>query len=101
MWNDRQNLPPILNPDIDLVRTGTVRWAACSDGLSNTLLASEVARGPIDKLADRTRVSDCYMVAGFTRDLSPSAAVAACDAIDQAAPENSHSMGWFLEIQRI
>jgi prepilin-type N-terminal cleavage/methylation domain-containing protein/prepilin-type processing-associated H-X9-DG protein len=41
--------------------------AAVTDGTSNTLLTAEVAQGPDDaSTAPRTRVSDCYHIAGIT-----------------------------------
>ncbi len=61
---------------------GAVTFAAASDGLTNTLLAAEVANGPLTPGPTRTRVSDCYQVRGLTRTSTVQQATAACNAIN-------------------
>ena len=61
---------------------GIVRLADVIDGTSNTLMTAEVAAGPLDKGAPRTRVSDCYDIRGITKTSTVPQAVAACKAID-------------------
>jgi prepilin-type N-terminal cleavage/methylation domain-containing protein len=56
--------------------------AAVTDGTSNTVLAAEVANGPLSTGPPRTRVSDCYEVRGLTRTSTVDQATAACNAIN-------------------
>jgi prepilin-type N-terminal cleavage/methylation domain-containing protein len=60
---------------------GSIGLSACADGASQTLLAAEVANGPLDKSARRTPVSDCYQAnIGFNNTVDQ--VMAACDAVD-------------------
>lgn len=61
---------------------GCIGYSACTDGLSHTLLVAEVANGPLDPQASRTRISDCYLVPELKDDLTEREALAACDAVD-------------------
>jgi prepilin-type N-terminal cleavage/methylation domain-containing protein len=61
---------------------GIINIAAILDGTSNTLLAAEVAAGPLVANAPRTKVSDCYDISGVTKTTTVAQATAACKAID-------------------
>jgi prepilin-type N-terminal cleavage/methylation domain-containing protein len=78
-------------PDPPLGRVG---FADCTDGLSMTLLAAEVACGPRRESADRTSVSDCYAVPNLGDQLSPAQAIAACDAIAWQTGQFPWDGGW-------
>jgi len=69
-------------------------FAAALDGTSNTLLAAEVANGPLSTGVSRTKVSDCYEVRGLTRTSTVDQAVAACNAIDWARGPIPWSGSW-------
>lgn len=71
-----------------------VGMAAIIDGTSNTLLASEVANGPLTAGASRTRVSDCYEVRGLSRNSTVAEATAALKAINWATGPIPWSGGW-------
>ncbi len=68
--------------------------AAVIDGTSNTLLAAEVANGPLVPGAARTKVSDCYSVRGLTRTSTVDQAVAACNAISWTNGPIPWGGGW-------
>ncbi|WP_435007741.1 DUF1559 domain-containing protein [Tundrisphaera lichenicola] len=58
-YNDDGTLTPFTN--------ALYSMASVTDGTSNTLLCAEVAQGPLaNSGASRTRVSDCYSIAGIT-----------------------------------
>jgi prepilin-type N-terminal cleavage/methylation domain-containing protein/prepilin-type processing-associated H-X9-DG protein len=58
-YNDDSTVTPFSN--------ALFTMASVIDGTSNTLLCAEVAQGPDDNsAAPRTRVSDCYHIAGIT-----------------------------------
>jgi prepilin-type N-terminal cleavage/methylation domain-containing protein len=78
----REGNPTPVPPDPPLGRVG---FADCTDGLSMTLLAAEVACGPRRESAGRTSVSDCYAVPNLGDQLSPAQAITACDAIVHGA----------------
>ena len=61
---------------------GAVRTADCPDGLSTTLLLAEVALGPVVTESARTRVSDCYSVAGLNDRMTVHDAIEACGAVN-------------------
>jgi type II secretory pathway pseudopilin PulG len=81
MLNNWQSDSPKLNPNID-PPLGALGLGACVDGLSNTLLLAEVANGPIQPAAGRTRVSDCYVIQNLSAETPISLAIKACDAVD-------------------
>lgn len=72
----------------------TYTWAALSDGTSNTLLAAEVANGPIAAGAARTRVSDCFEVRGLNANSTVDQAVAACSAVNASSGPIPWSGTW-------
>jgi len=61
---------------------GSIDFAACTDGLSGTLLLAEVANGPVATTFTRTRVSDCYQIPYIQDGASIEATIRACDAVD-------------------
>ncbi len=69
-------------------------FATIIDGTSNTLLAAEVANGPLNPGPARTRVSDCYEVRGLSRTSTVQQATAAADAINWASGPIPWSGGW-------
>ncbi len=73
-YDDDPAVQPFAKSDIGL--------AKIIDGTSNTLLAAEVAVGPLTRGAARTRVSDCYEVRGLSRTSTIQQATAAADAVD-------------------
>jgi len=73
---------------------GVVRLAGIIDGTSNTLFTAEVAAGPLDKGAARTRVSDCYDISGITKTSTVAQAVAACKAINWRTGPIPSSNSW-------
>ncbi|MDR3637805.1 MAG: DUF1559 domain-containing protein [Isosphaeraceae bacterium] len=75
-WINAKNPAP---PDPPL---GSLNLASCIDGTSQTLLIAEVANGPIDPSAPRTRVSDCYQVGAIQPGNSVDQALAACAAVN-------------------
>jgi hypothetical protein len=75
----REGVPNPTAPDPPL---GAASFSACQDGLSTTLLLSEVVCGPRELSAQRTRVSDCYEVVGISDVTTPAEAIAVCNAID-------------------
>jgi len=60
---------------------GVVGIAGITDGTSNTLLVAEVAAGPVQPGAPRTKVSDCYSITGVDATTTVPQATAACDAV--------------------
>jgi prepilin-type N-terminal cleavage/methylation domain-containing protein/prepilin-type processing-associated H-X9-DG protein len=79
-----------------------IRMASIIDGTSNTLLCAEVAQGAKDNAgAPRTKVSDCYTIAGIGTPTSPGASAAQlaqvisqCNAIDWRTGTIPWSGGW-------
>lgn len=63
---------------------GLIRFASVVDGLSMTLLVSEVAAGPLGPESElsRTRYSECYQVGPIGPTTSLANAVSMCDAVD-------------------
>ncbi|WP_250847028.1 DUF1559 family PulG-like putative transporter [Aquisphaera insulae] len=59
---------------------GAIGIESCLDGSSQTLLLSEVANGPINPAAPRTRVSECFRAA-IGPDTTADQAMAMCDAV--------------------
>ena len=72
---------PVFDANID-PPLGGITWASCVDGLSSTLLVSEVANGPAQLDAGRTSVSDCYQLPLLAIDTPAGLAIAACNAVD-------------------
>jgi prepilin-type N-terminal cleavage/methylation domain-containing protein/prepilin-type processing-associated H-X9-DG protein len=79
----------------------TVNFATITDGTSNSLLNAEVAQGPDGNSgAPRTRVSDCYTIAGITP--GPTGATPAqitqvigqCNAVNWATGPIPWGGGW-------
>jgi len=73
---------------------GNFNLAACIDGTSNTLLAAEVANGPLVTGVTRTKVSDCYEVRGLTKNSTVVQAIAACNQIDWAKGQIPWGGSW-------
>ncbi|WZO97561.1 DUF1559 domain-containing protein [Isosphaeraceae bacterium EP7] len=71
-----------------------VGFNAITDGLSNTLMASEVANGPLVSGAARTKVSDCYEVRGLTATSTVQQATANCSAISWQNGQIPWTGGW-------
>ena len=79
----------------------TVNMASVIDGTSNTLLCAEVAQGAKDASgAPRTRVSDCYTIAGIgvptanATDAQLAQVISQCNAINWQAGPIPWSGGW-------
>ncbi|MDG3008057.1 DUF1559 domain-containing protein [Paludisphaera mucosa] len=71
-----------------------ITFASIPDGASNTLLSAEVANGPLNAGAARTRVSDCYEVRGLTKTSTVAQATAAANAVDWSRGPIPWSGGW-------
>jgi prepilin-type processing-associated H-X9-DG protein len=82
------------DPALQPFTRGNFNLAAVTDGTSNTLLASEVANGPLTGGATRTKVSDCYEVRGLTKTSTVDQAVAACNKVDWTKGPIPWSGGW-------
>ncbi|AGA28095.1 DUF1559 domain-containing protein [Singulisphaera acidiphila] len=82
------------DPALQPFTPGNYNLAALTDGTSNTLLASEVANGPLTSGAPRSKVSDCYEVRGLSRTSTVDQAVSACNAIDWARGPIPWSGDW-------
>jgi len=61
---------------------GAVSVAGCPDGLSQTLLLAETARGLRNRTAPRTRVSECYSMPGLDDRVAPDMAAKTCAGLD-------------------
>lgn len=63
---------------------GLIRFASVVDGLSMTLLVSEVAAGPLGPQSElsRTRYSECYQVGPIGPTTSLANAVSMCESVD-------------------
>ncbi|MBX6316269.1 MAG: DUF1559 domain-containing protein [Isosphaeraceae bacterium] len=85
-WFSSDANPPPSNANID-PPLGPVDFAACVDGVSNTLMLAEVANGPLTAGAARTRVSDCFQVPTMSLSTTVVQAQATCNALSwQSAP---------------
>ncbi len=71
-----------------------IGFAQIIDGTSNTLLASEVANGPLVAGPARTRVSDCYEVRGLSKTSTVQEATAAANAINWTNGPIPWTGGW-------
>lgn len=61
---------------------GAVGWSLCTDGLSTTLLISEVIVGPVSGAAGRGRNTDCYHIEPLGAQPSYDLAIGRCRAVD-------------------
>jgi prepilin-type N-terminal cleavage/methylation domain-containing protein len=68
---------PAVDPPLSVIKI-----SGLTDGTSNTLLAAEVAAGPLTQGAPRTRVSDCYQITGADASTPLQQAVSTCNAVD-------------------
>ncbi len=70
-----------------------ITFASIVDGTSNTLLAAEVANGPLNAGAARTRVSDCYQVT-LSNTMTVQEATAAANSVNWSTEAIPWSGGW-------
>jgi len=73
---------------------GSIGWAACTDGMSATLLVAEVVVGPGRRSAGQGRNTDCFHLKWLGDRPAFDAAVAQCGAIDSSSAGIALSGYW-------